>query len=416
MKRVAVAIATLAIAAPLFAQLASDEVPRQRTLPRSEQIANQLTDSRWELGAIRLQPIFGLHNTGYTDNVFGTVDNPISDWRATVSAGVNMLLPMGRKMYVTGIANPEYTWYDRVESRRMMGGKYGGSLLGLYNHLSFEAGASTEKTMLPVNSEVETPTPGRQTDYIASTEVDIVQRLSLFGSAHDQQHRYFETADAANLNPEQLERDETYYRGGFRYKPRSYFDVSIAAETGRAEFVTATQNNNSTQAILLGIHYDRPRMFLNLNGGSRHIEPRGAQSTFPTTTGPTGSYFLEYQLAAPIELDAYGHIGLVYSLFTSSPYFDESRNGLGATWLFGHRLGLRVYGERGSNRYPDIAGQPLRRNDDIDEFGGALGFRFYRNAAVTFTASQTRYSSNVDAFDRSVFHLDAMVSLTGNMF
>src|SRR3982750_4659889 len=107
MRGVLPAFALLAIAVPSFAQLASDQVPRERTVSRSEQIQNQLTDSRWHLGAIRMQPIFGLHDTGYNSNVFGTVDDPVADWRATVSAGVNLLLPMGRKMYVTGIANPE---------------------------------------------------------------------------------------------------------------------------------------------------------------------------------------------------------------------------------------------------------------------------------------------------------------------
>lgn len=416
MKKFGLVVALMTIAIPAFAQLASDEVPHERTVPRSEQIQDQLNDSRWRLGAIRLQPVFGLHDTGYTNNVFGTVDDPISDWRATVSAGANLLLPMGRKVYVTGVAVPEYTWYDRVESRRMLGGRFGGSILGLFNHLSFETGATAQKTMIAPTSEVERTTPGRQTDYIAKTEVDILQRLSVFGSAHQQQQRYFEGGDAINLNPQQLERDETYYRGGFRYKPLSYFDVSIAAETGRAQFVTATQNDNDTRAVILGVHYDRPRFFVNLDAGSRHIEPRGPDSTFPSTTGPMGSYFVEYQLVAPIAIDAYGHQGLVYSLFASQRYFDEKRNGLGLTWLVGHRIGLRAFGERGANSYPEIEGEALRRHDEVSELGGSLGFRFYRNAVVIVTGSNSRYASNIDAFDRSVIRFEMSLSLNGNMF
>jgi len=416
MKRLALAVAYVAIALPSLAQLSSDVVPRERIVPKSEQIQVQLADSRWHLGAIRMQPIFGLHNTGYSNNVFGTIDDPVSDVFGTVSAGVNLVLPMGRKMYVTGVVNPEYTWYNRVESRRMMGGTYEGYLLGLFNHMSIETGASTEKTMLAVNSEVERATPGRRTNYVAKTEVDVLNRLSIFGSAEQEQRRYYEGGDTVNLNPELLERDETYYRGGFRYKPRSHFDVSIAAETGRAEFVTATYNDNSTDAIILGMHYDRPKFYVNLNGGTRHIEPRGPVSTFPETTGPMGSYFAAYQLTAPIVVDAYGHLGLAYSLFTENRYFDERRNGLGATWLVGHRVGLRAYAERGENRYAKIEGQPLRRSDDIDIVGGGIAFKFYRDAVVSFVASDSRYSSNVDTFDRSVFKLEARLSLTGNMF
>ena len=416
MKKFVLVIALTAIALPSFAQLASDEVPHERTISRSEQIQNQLSDSRWHFLAFRLQPIFGLHNTGYNSNVFGTVDNPVSDWGGTVSAGVNVLLPLGRKMFITGVVNPEYTWYNRVESRRMMGGTFSGSLLGLYNHMSFETGASAEKTMVAVNSEVERATPGRKTDYIAKTEVDIFQRLSVFGSAQQEQQRYFEGGDTENLNPQQLERDETYYRGGLRYKPRSFFDVSVAAETGRAQFVTATHNDNSTNAVILGVRYDRPRFFMNFSGGTRHIEPRGQLSTFPTTTSPMGSYFIEYQLVAPISIDAYGHQGLVYSLFADSRYFDEKRNGFGATWLVGHRIGLRAFGERGANSYPEIEGEAVRRDDVVSVLGGSFGYRFYRNAVVIFTGSTTRFASNIDTFDRSVFRFEMTLSLTGNMF
>jgi hypothetical protein len=35
---------------------------------------------------------------------------------------------------------------------------------------------------------------------------------------------------------------------------------------------------------------------------------------------------------------------------------------------------------------------------------------------VIFTASQSRYASNIDTFDRDVFRVEANVSLNGKMF
>ena len=307
-------------------------------MSRTEEIDSQIADSRLHFGPIRVRPLFGLRDAGYNSNVFGTVDSPVSDWGGTVSAGADLILPLGRKFYVLGIANPEYTWYDKIVSRRMLGGVYGGSLLGLFNHMSVEAGGTTAKTIAPVNSEVELSSPGRRTDMFAKSEIDLVRRFSVFGSAQQEKQRYGAGSEGSDVDPEQLERDETYVQGGLRYKPRSYLDFSLGVESGRAEFLNAAQNDNTTHAVIAGIHYDRPRFFLNFSGGTRRIEPRGVLSTFPAFSTTMGSYYSALQLGIPVTIDAYGHRNVVYSVDSGSRYFDEARNGLGATLLVGHRV------------------------------------------------------------------------------
>src|SRR5438105_4066269 len=84
---------TFFFAGNALAQITGDEVPRERTVPRSEEIRRDLEETRFRLGPVRLQPIFGLRDTGYDNNVFGTPDDPVSDWRSTVSAGADLILP-----------------------------------------------------------------------------------------------------------------------------------------------------------------------------------------------------------------------------------------------------------------------------------------------------------------------------------
>ena len=400
------------------AQLASDEVPRVRTVPRSEEIEDQLQSSRFHLGPIRVRPIFGLRDTGYDNNVFGSPDDPISDWRSTVSAGADLVLPLGRKMYLLGTANPEYTWYKKLTERRLLGGVYGGSVLGLFNRLSIETGGSTEKTIGPVSSELERAIPGRLTDTFARGELEIFRRLSVFGSAEQQRQRYDATAGdlLAALNVERIERDETYVRGGVRYALRSYFDVSLAAENGRTEFVTARESDNKTRAILIGVHYDRPRFFLNLSGGTRDVQPRGVLSTFPSFSTTTGSWYAAYELGASLAIDASGHRSIVYSLYALNPYFHETRNGLGLTLPLGRRIGIRAFSEAGDNDYPIRGAELIDRKDKVLIFGGGIAYRLYRKIVVTFVASQTRYDSNVDTYDRSVLRVATTLSLRGESF
>ena len=410
---------TLAIAPSLHAQLASDEVPRQRTVARSEEIKQQLEDSRWHLGGMRLRPVFGLRDLGYDNNVYVTAEGQaVADWRGTVSAGADILLPMGNKLYLTGTVEPSYTYYQKTVNRRLLGGQYAGSLLGLFNHLSVEAGGSTEKTVAPVSSEIDQAAPGTLNDGFARAELDIFRRLSLFGSAETQQQRYKkvegEIVPGFTLDP--LERDETVVRGGLRYKIRSYFDISVAAEQGKSDFVTANYSDNKTRAVLVGIHYDRPRFFLNLSGGNRTGEPNGPLSTFPRFSKPTGSYYAEYELGAPLIIDAYGHNRVTYSIDARNPYYLETRNGLGLTIPVGDRMAFRAFGEAGSNAYEIADRNAVKRKDDVTIFGGGIAYRLYRKVMLSVQASQTRYDSNVEFENRSIFRIATMLSLRGDSF
>ena len=404
------------VAGAANAQLATDEVPRERTVPRSEEIKLDLADSRYRVGPLRLRPLFGIRDFGYDNNVFGTTsDQAVSDWRSTVAAGASVILPLGNKMYATALIEPEYTYYQKLADRRLLGGDYGGSLLALFNHLSVELGGNTEKTVAPVSSELERSTAGTRNDLFARTELDIFRRLSLFGSAEEQRQRYQLTESDAGVSLGRLERNETFVRGGVRYRLRSYFDISVAAETGRTEFVSAPSSDNNTHAVLLGIHYDRPRLFLNVSGGKRTGDARGPLSTFPGFSTTTGSYYAAYQLGAPVTIDAYGHRSIVYGLYAGNPYFHESRTGLGLTFPVGQRFGLRLFGETGANVYP-VAFGGTKRTDDVTIAGGGIAYRLYRKVIVTVTASDTRYDSNIPVYSRSIFRLATVLSLRGDWF
>jgi hypothetical protein len=396
-------------------QLVTDQVPRERTVPRSEDIRRQMATSRYRLGVIRLRPIFALRDSGYDNNVFGTATDRVKDWRSTVSAGADLILPLGRKVYVTGIANPQYTYYNKLANRRLLGGLYGGSFVGLFNRLSMEAGGTTAKTIAPVNSENERSVPGNRRNAFARGELEFVSRLFLFASAEQQRQQYeLMTGDpTGDLDFSRLERDETFVRAGLRYSFRSYLDIGIAEERGRTEFVSNPQTNNMSRATLLNIHYDRPRFFLNLSGGTRRFEPRGALSTLPSASTATGSYYAAYQLAAPLAVDAYGHRSAVYSLNPSSPYFYETRNALGLTLPVGQRIGLRAFAEIGTNAYPFAAPGAQRRLDDVTSLGGGVSYRIYRKATLTVVGSNTRYDSNFPELSRSLFRVSSLLSFGG---
>lgn len=401
-------------AASASAQLASDQVPHERTLPMSEQVRQQLEASRWHFGAFRVQPAFAVRDFGFDNNVYGTADNRVSDWRSTVAAGVRTILPMGPKLYLRSDLVPEYTYYQKLTNRRAFGGEYGASVLGLFNRMTVRGGADLYKGIAPVSSELERAALGTRSDVNGELEIDVLRRLAVFGVAEGQRQRYNLTADERGLGSPlvPLERNETMTRGGVRYRFASYFDVSVAAERTRTNFVVDDVRDNRTKAVIFGIHYDRPRSFLNLSVGNRTGEPVDAISRFPRFSTTTGSYYASHELAVRTIVDVYGHRGIGYSLTLENPYYLETRTGLGITIPLGYRILLRAYGETGTNAYPNAVG-PIKRSDDVKTVGGGFAVKMFRDVSLIAAAYRTQYNSNIAGKDRSTFRITTSISARG---
>lgn len=412
MARIISGIAGIAImiTGTALAQLASDEVPHDRTLPIDEEVRLQLESSH-RAGIFRLQPTFSVHDFGYDSNVYGLTANPIGDWHSTVAMGTRFVVPFSRKFYVRGSAIPEYTYYQKLTNRRFFGGNYGGSILGLFNHMTVQAAGSVFKGEGPVSSEVDRASLGTRSDARADIEVDVLGRLSVFADAEGQRQRYTTTSDEAMLGiaATPLERNETAARGGLRYRFASYLSFSAAAEKTKSTFLIDSTRDNRSNAVIAGVRYDRPRAFINISVGARKGEAPFLGSIFPKYTTTTGSYFASRELAAGIALAAYGHRGLGYSLTVENPYFIETINGGEVVVPMGNRFALRVFGEAGKNDYP-LPVKSIKRVDDRTSYGGGVAIRLRRNMVMNAIASESRIKSTLSENNRSVFRVATSIS------
>lgn len=404
-------LAALGLAGTLSAQLADDRVPHERTVPLREQVKNELATYPRRLGPIRLFPQFQLRNFGYNSNVYGTEDDPTSDYTATVAAGARYLVPFGQKVFLRGDVMPEYTYYHELEENRTLGGNYTGSLLGLYNRMSFEVGASRTDQVQVVSSESERVAEANINGAVARLEVDVLPRVALFGSFVQRDYSYDVQGSDGNAPLfDQLERSDDAVRAGVRYRVTSFFDVSAAMEKTTSEFeVEPALRDNESDAMLVGVHYDRPRMFVDLSAGLREGEGSLDGTAYPDYSELTGSYYLNYKLGRPVELETYGNRSVVNGLFVSNPWFLETRGGAGVVFHAGDRVIVRAFGETGSNEYPEpvlVGGADIvQRADDVLTYGTTLAFRIWRSAALEVGATQTEYDSNIDGFDRSVLRV-----------
>ena len=392
----------------VHAQLTSDSVPRERLVPASEQIRTDLDSSPYHLGPIRLQPLLLFRDLGYNSNVDASPENPIGDWTGTVAAGARWTVPFGSKMYLRGNALPEYTWYKELADRRFLGGTYDAAVMALFNRLSMQAYAGTANNLATVSSEIDALSVRKRDELRFDAEVDILRRLSVFGTVHGQTHDYEDFED--------LDRDEQLVKAGIRYKFRPHLDFSIAREESEAEFVTDPQErDNTSSATIFAVHYDREHFLANLSIGAREGKPANG-STFPAFDTNTGSYFLSYSLSAPVELQAYGHRYVIYGVFADNPYFFEDRFGGALIFHVGRRISVRASGSTGKNDYPvavGIGNVSAKRVDDVVEYGGGLSLLVRRNVALTLGLTQTDYTSNLEDFERSVTRIQTGITITG---
>lgn len=415
---------TALLAAPLQSQLIDDRVPRERTVPLREAIVQEIADARYHFGPFRLTPILQINNLGYSNNVFATNDEDERqrDFTATVAGGVHYVAPIGRKLFLRGDLLPEYTYYHELEHNRSSGGTYSGSALALFNRVSLEAGLSRVDRVQLVSSEIDRPASSEQNGFISRAEIDLTGRISAFGSHETRDYAY----DAIDIdgNPfpffEQLEREDAATRVGARYKFTDFFDVSVLTENTTSDFVTQElDRNNESNAVLVGVHYDRPRMFVNLTAGRRKGEGSEPNSKFPEYNELTGSYFATWRFARPVEFDVFGHQGIIPAVFQSNPYLLERRNGVGLRYRLGRRLIVRNSVEIGSNDYPIAVlsnNTNVRRADDVLAYGGSVAVRVWRNVAFVVEAVQTDYDSNIDSFDRDVLRVGTSIQFRGDLW
>lgn len=393
-----------------LAQLTYDQVPLGRTVPVQEQIESGM-NSRFRLGPVRLLPQLSLVGPTYDNNVLGTTGNEpkVSDWSFTAAAGLGVLVPFSKKVYLSATILPQYIYYHRLSERRQWGGTYGGNIYGFFNRLALEADYSENRSPQYPNTEIQTQVLGDTRAGNARAEVDIGGPWSVYAAGQYQDLTYESLGGpplVINGVLSLLNRNEGALRGGFRYRFASYFIVGIGAEETRTRFSEQPEAaDNDSTAFIMTVHYDRPRLFVNFSGGYRRGREANG-SNFPDYDTFTGSGYLTYQLLRSLDVNLNGSRAIYYGFFPSNPYYLGSLGQGGLTLHLGTRVSLSGYGGYGTNTYPvPVAG--VQRVDKVTTYGGSLNALLYKTITLTANATHYDYNSNIAAFDQSVFRFTA---------
>ena len=406
------------LTAPLSAQLPTDVTVQTQTVTSRAEIDLAIASSRFQLGPVRLSPEISIRELTYDNNVYGSIDNPQGDFRAVVSAGVGLILPVTPNIFVRAGIFPAYTWYAELTERRFFGGTTGASVLVFANRLTIEGSVDGAREDVIFSTEEQ----GRVIRNLATArlgaEYRLFTRLFVYGEGQIQRFRFTGPgAESASFDPSTTDRTTRVVRAGLGYRWSEEVSVAVGYEETRAEFVYAPQQyDNSTKAIIGTISYNQPKLKLSISGGYREGEPIHG-SSIPPFSGVTGSGSASYSLFRNLDLQAVAGRNLSYGV--SSPYYISTRYGGGIVLNVGWRLKIQGFGYGGSDEYttptelPD--GQLVNRKDDVSGYGGGFDFLFTPRIQMRFSGTESRYNSNVPGYDRSFFRWFVSLNLGGNL-
>lgn len=399
-------------AAAQFPQYVSPGSLGQIKKTRKEQIAQDVAEARWRLGALRLQPWLALQDGAYVSNAFsGSGGQEVSDFTVTLGAGLLAYLPVGSDVTLAAQALPEYVWWQDLEERRRFNQRYGVGVFAYFNRLALEVTASSAEQQGIVTSESEQYTSFRVDEVAATAEVRLVRSLSLFGGGSTHRFRYQldQPEDPRTALFDVLDRDEEIFRGGLRARFRGGLTLGLGAEHSQVEFRDPTRDlSNSGTAPLLTLELERGRSYLSAEVAWRSLEPLGAGSRFPEHDIVTGDVQARLELAQQLQLQLYGLRSLTYSISSDFSFFETERLGLALQLGLGRRATVRPFVETGSNGYPTVSSTARReRQDDVQALGLDLNVVLPRGVTLVLGALRTEYDSNLPGNDRSLTQVTA---------
>lgn len=390
-------VAACCLAAPLAGQYTPPgTISEGDGVVAEEPLRERLTEARWRLGAVRLEPWLGLRDGSVvtTSTADGEED---TDFTVTVGAGLRAYLKTGRHGIFAAHALPEYVWWEENEDKRRLNGRFGAGFFGYFGRLDLELSLRREDRQGFFTSELQELTSTREDTARLAVDVKLAPRLSLLGlvALEDFDNQEEERA-VFGLLDRQLERT----RLGLAYRSPRGFYGSIGFEDSSLDFDGEARNlSNDGEAIFLELGYEGGRFAARAAVQNLELTPQTG-SVFAPLDETVGSLETLWGLHRSLDLLLYGRRDVRYSISTGVSSVLAERIGARADLGLGESR-LSVFAETGEDEFLPLAGSFAGRLDDVTALGANLGFA-WRSLTFRLGVTHTEYDAEIDLLDRDV--------------
>ncbi|HLE60229.1 MAG TPA: hypothetical protein VI700_01700, partial [Thermoanaerobaculaceae bacterium] len=360
-------------------------------IPTKERLDTAMEEAPFRLGPLRLGLWFALQNVNWVNNVYGTAIDQKSDFTATASLGLHGYLPAGPKLVFALYALPEYVWWNDLTYLRGWNGKYGVGVFGYFNRVTLELQAADWRTQQFYSTENPIPVDLKRQRGAAALEVEVLGRLSVFGTAWENRWRYEGQAESAvPADVLQLsDRNEKSVGGGLRYRFSKSFAFAIGYEELTTDFLYDTRNRSSSgDGRFVELELRGNRLWATARATVLTLRPQG-NSQFAALDTTTGRVQIGWKPGGKLEFQAYGGRNISYPLLALQSYYTDQRWGVGLQLPLGWRSTGRIFWEQGRDEYPRVTGESMERIDDSNGYGVGLNVKLGKGSAVGLEGSRT---------------------------
>ncbi len=383
-------LALLALAAPLPARAAGAE----DALPADFGLYRQSGPLAWK-GTLALR------NAGYDSNIFSVDAERVSDYSATFSPRLDLLLRPGPRSVITAAQEIDRTAHLHTSSQNTSGSLT--SLRGdlFLAHTRLHGAASYDSARVrPVDRLDLRP---RQIDLHVESGATFERservRIALTGVIDDFSFR--EDRDDTGVSfRDTLERREVGGTLDFSYRSFRKTWLTATAERVRADFDQLENPRNSDRTQLMaGVRIDPSATVSGrLLAGVLRLSPE--RRTDPRFDGGVFDASLNVRFGDSFTLGATANRDLQFTIFADNSWLVRHTVAVSGVWHMAPRLGLEFGTERASSRYPE---QTLVSRHDRDRtvYAGLLRPIGERMQA-TLRYTNFERGSTLDEFDLEI--------------
>ncbi len=407
------------------AQVAQYTSPGQFDLhagSEQERIDGAIQEARWQVGRVYINPWLSLRDIAWvndfgSENVLG--ERPQrrrgTDFTASFGAGLRAYLPVGSGLSLAAHALPEYAWWQEREERRRLNGRLGLGLFGSAGRTSVEATVTRDDGIRFFSREFEERVNQRRERASFEIGISLVGAFSFFGQAESSRHRVIREGQEELLQLAALDRDETRYTIGGRYRFVRGLQVGLGFQVYEAEFenrddLRATEG----EAVVLTLRHGGPLWSMSALVASQSLEiGRGPGRRQDDRV--RGNIRANWAATTRFGVQLFADRNRAFSFQAASPFFDDTRYGIGLRTNLGSRVNARIFVEAGDLSFASFDRAGAARADDFEAFGGDV-FVALRGVRFGVGATRTKYDSSLPQFDRSVTVSRLFLSFTRQSF
>lgn len=367
-----------------------------------ELLETAMAESRWQWGPLLVDPWIGLRELTYDDNVGNRPrGNIVSDYLLKVGAGVRAYAPVKEQMIFAAHLLPEYVYWQDLDNRRQVDGRYGAGLFGNLGPVDLELSLQHVEDTKFFSREFEDRVDTEEDFFKLDLALELAQGWSVFAAGAFNTYSFDDQEEGVDAPVSLLNRDETLSRFGVRFKPSDRWRFGLGAEYSLVDFDRDPRRSNSGLSPLVQVDLEGGRLLFSGRVVFRDLESDGSESLFPAFDDLSGRFRAAWQVNGPVQLELLGYRSLVYSFQDVFAYFVDEATAVGLISSLGSRAGLRLRYEDGSNEYAPFNPNRAPRSDDFESFSAELQLQL-GPLTLVINASETSYDSNIDQFDRDV--------------